>query len=152
MVELLICALVLGLVWTFWSSIVVGIVAVAGFFHIITFYHWMITHPIQAAMYGSGYVLIGVLWSFYKWWDVQRTAFRKAKADWEKLGKNQTGFDSYIAEKRTTFGWKMDVDVVWAWITFWPLVLLWDLLNDPIRRIIKELTSVYETIANKAWS
>ncbi len=100
------------------------------------------THDLWVSMYNSWpyilvgillYVIIGTLWSFYKWYKFVRY----------RLSINQKVQQPNEHKEQ-----------ILTWMIYWPPSLLWYLINKPITRlykaIYKRVYNVYVKISNNA--
>ena len=127
-----------------------------------------------------GYFAVGFGWSFIKWWlYVNKAAdkFRDMKDkfleqhgkeyDSNKIYSQQTSsatgcnlkeeWDRYIqfkGEAKPPLA-KMNKGRITSWIIYWPFSFLWSLLNDIIKKIVRQLVTtfqkVYQFISDRAF-
>jgi hypothetical protein len=108
-------------------------------------------HPLLSLAYGAGYFLSGALWSVIKWYFEETARVRTRRLEWELAPRGT--WEQYRDKYRTTVsGYRTEF---MAWVAFWPFSLVYTLLNDPFRRlcrrIVDELTGVYQRITDYAW-
>jgi hypothetical protein len=136
---------------------------------------WSIDHPFKLLLYILGYFVIGILWSFVKWWFrvservdnhikektnirvnyLKKRLFTEAvtidtaipvnlKDDWIR----HQSCCNYIPEKASEHK-----NLIATWITYWPFSLLWSLLHDFIKQVMKKIVTmlqgVYDGITHK---
>jgi hypothetical protein len=147
-----------------------------------------IRDPRGSALCILGYLFIGFLWSFVKWWlFVNKIANKRREArkdfteeygirdqefsaipvaDKEKYGRDTTNFvkkpnreDEWLVRIRRENLQKPKVsdnkNKIAMWVMYWPVSLVWSLLNDFVKKIIKQLVLAfrksYEAITNIAF-
>jgi hypothetical protein len=142
----------------------------------------VIGHPIDSVLDVLAYFVIGFWWSFVKWWlYVNKIAIKRSDARKEFLANykepksavpsetrdkyhvapiastkrdDDWGFivRNYSLEKPTVSKNKNKISI---WIIYWPVSLLWSLLDDLVKKIIKHLViyfrKVYDGITNSAF-
>jgi hypothetical protein len=101
-------------------------------------------HPGLSVLIAVSYFAVGAMWSIVKWWFAETARVRQAKRELgeTKFRVNKTNVNRH----RATF---------LVWIGYWPFSLVWTLLNDPfkrlVRRIYDELQGVYQRITDHVW-
>jgi len=136
-------------------------------------FEYVVHNPLNILGYIGGYFVVGALWSLAKWVFYatnKRHEYDETKRSWlesegikgtlaipaEKLeewrvfaGENYgvRGLQDQLLPSRN----KSRISV---WIAYWPFSALWTLINDPVRRIVRQirqlLQSAYEGISK--WS
>ena len=119
-------------------------------------------NPTSALLYFGIYVLVGIAWSFGKWWNKLAKYTRKVKEAKKKYGNNikdigdEFGWYSVDSKKELQDRIKSNMpkaikqkDKIVAWIAFWPISLTATLLNDPIRRFFNWIYDALSTIYGK---
>lgn len=117
---------------------------------------WIAANPFQTAAWVAGYFAFGVAYGFAKWFSFVRTTLDKyiEYRKW-KIENKRTDYD--LTDAEIIRGFMVDhfhyknlppepsqhVDRILNWIGYWPISLLWTLINDPIRRIASWL---YKTL------
>jgi len=145
------------------------------------FYHvniigWSLDHPIKLFLYILGYLIVGVLWSFVKWWfkitkNVDNYKKERARIRFLFLEKRlpkeiitvntpmpeallqdwekHKSCYNYVPEKASD-----NKNLIATWITYWPLSLLWSLIHDFVKQFIKKIITtfqgIYDNITRKA--
>lgn len=115
---------------------------------------------------GLLFLIIGVLWSFFKWYRFVKEAARKARErlQWE-IDQYQSGcgytYPVNTEEGRQQFlnnakPWVSRYKArIAGWIVFWPLSMLWtvltELLRDVFERIVEFFRGYYQRIVDKAF-
>jgi hypothetical protein len=107
-------------------------------------------------MWFGVYLIIGIVWSFFKWFKTVKYAkgkFLKAKADYENSVNN--GYKSATLKSITYFlpkvnQWKASIT---SWILFWPFSILryafGTMLIDFMDAVISRLKGLYDSITCK---
>lgn len=117
--------------------------------------HGWLAHPWQTTAYFSGYFIAGAWWSVIKWWFHETAKVRRLKQDKHLSGRAYTAEE--MAErlrrgKTNVLNHKSDI---YFWIGFWPVNMIWTLIDDPFRRLVHriadELQGVYQRITDHVW-
>jgi hypothetical protein len=137
-------AVVFAWLWFFFSALTTPAITAAVL--------WPWHHPVRALLYATGYLLIGAGWSVAKWWFVETAAVREFKAGWAH--KPPEELKKLMAERsKSRVGYH--TDDIKIWIGFWPFSMLFTLLDDPFRRLVRriseELQGVYQRITDRVW-
>jgi hypothetical protein len=106
-------------------------------------------NPIDSLYYIFGYILLGILYVWIKWYSFVHTAVRKRdqylltnKKGGSIEGNSIAYFTGYKSFPIQVSDYK---EMIFGWIFYWPISSLYTLLNDPIYRI---LNGIYNLIAN----
>lgn len=131
------------------------------------------TSPIVVLYFALGYFATGTVWSVIKWWFFVRGERRKYDEYKETWLKNQgiegnsipdnlkgsflSSIPSYGSDKieiRPQVGWHKAR--IFLWIAYWPWSCLWTVINDPVRRICREIYSsikaTLQKISDHVWA
>ena len=107
-----------------------------------TFTNYITSNPLTSLAYIASYIVIGVLWSFVKWYYFLLNYKEKNKTTDPK-------WKNYIPKVASNKG------KIISWMTYWPISASWTIINDPIRRmynsIFKRLDKVYVKISDKVF-
>lgn len=120
-----------------------------------------------------GYVALGVVWSFFKWWSYLmgfRRAYRETRDSFVRIRGSEpyttddmkrhfssnlavgTKYYSNIVHLRKPQAHDNKARIV-AWIGFWPFSFVGTLLNDPVRRLCEfafnRLRGTYQRLSNR---
>jgi len=129
---------------------------------------WSIDQPLKLLLYIFCYFILGILWSFVKWWlrvservenhlkdkaEIKINYLKKRlvedavtidtpipenlKEDWKR---HQTCCN-YIPERASEHK-----NLIATWITYWPFSLLWSLLHDFIKQVMKRIVTMLQGI------
>lgn len=137
-----------------WTAVTVATLFVLNGLGLPWLFRWVVAHPVLALTYVLGYIASGALWSVIKWWFAETDRFRRAKESFRRdNGENAERLALHLARaKSDPTNYKSDITF---WISFWPVNMVWTLLNDPIRRaarrIYAELQGVYQRITDHVW-
>jgi len=136
--------------WLFWKVGIVGAYIIIAFFVSKTIFLSIVdsiqTQPTTFILYTIIFLIIGLMWSFYKW-------FRFVK-------KRTRDYLSKVEERsRTVFISDFLPDVsknkslISTWIIFWPIsvarYLCGNILVDMTNYLIKKFASTYQSISNR---
>lgn len=116
---------------------------------------WIKTNPWFLLKCSVGYIICGIIWSFIKYYfaliDARKTIVQ-LRESWDSMHRDNTfmgpakTFKEYI-EGKTHLVYDQGVNPalnkttrrLTFWASFWPISLIWTLINDPIRRLFKWL-------------
>lgn len=122
-------------------------------------------NPATMAYIAGAYAILGVMTGVFKWWRYVRN----------NLGKYQEAKAEYFADGGKPEGWARHRDAgnysaikftfepvarrhkaaITMWMTYWPLVLIWTIINDPIRKFFRaayeRLSGMLESISKNAF-
>jgi len=106
-------------------------------------YTFVYENPLPVAIGAGAYFFVGAGWSVVKWWFAEKARVRKAK---QRYGEKWRGQKTEPATYKAT---------VLVWIGYWPFSLVWTLLNDPFKRLVRwiydELQRIYQRITDRVW-
>lgn len=122
-------------------------------------------NPMATAYIVGAYAIAGIAVGIFKWWRYVRN----------NLGKYQEAKAEYLADNGKTEGWaryrelgnyngikfifepmaRRHKAAITMWMTYWPLVLIWTVINDPVRKFFKaayeRLSGMLESISKNAF-
>lgn len=122
-------------------------------------------HPLALLAYGGIYALCGMGTGVFKWWRFvrnNRAKYLEAKAEFIEDGKSMTEWPRYrdagdyhaikfIFEPVA----RQHKAAITMWMTYWPLVLVWTVINDPVRKFFRmmyeSVTGLLERISKNAF-
>jgi hypothetical protein len=104
------------------------------------------------------YIVIGVIWSFKKWYSfvVEKLADLRARYDGGYVNKKAEGnetFESYAKEKRPLAA--SNKQRITGWMALWPWSLTWWILTWPRHAFVwmyDRLSTVFDRISAKIWA
>lgn len=135
-------------------------------------------NPAMTAAFVGGYFAAGTAWSVAKWWffvrrcredyDKQKIAFLRQngiegtvipdalKAKWkENLGYNYGGRNSYRRGENVIPKAGDHKSRIMTWMCYWPWSMVWTLINDPVKRVFKQIylqiQGIMQSISNRAF-
>jgi hypothetical protein len=87
-------------------------------------FHDIANDPGKYLMYFGGYIVVGIIWSFIKWY------FYLIELKEERKGKSSSYFtrSGDVSENK---------ERILNWMIYWPLSAFWTIINQPIRRLFK---------------
>ena len=119
-------------------------------------------HPWIAIEIFLGYFVIGAIWSIVKWWFSETNRFQLTKERFIEhhsiKGTNippeyMDRWDVYMTHAKTDPSRHKTRFL--SWITYWPWSLIWTMINDPLKRLVKriyqELLGTYQKITDRVW-
>ncbi len=112
-------------------------------------YTWMGDNLVGTAFYIAAYFGIGAVYSVVKWWRYLLNRIDKFKEQNTPDSYNYTSrLEDFIAGTPTFTRRK---SLISLWIGYWPVSVVWTLINDPITKLINfifsQLRGMYESIA-----
>lgn len=87
------------------------------------------------------YVVVGVLWSVFRW-------FRYVKDLTNKYKKNPS--ESALSTLKYALDVSDNKSRITAWIAYWPWSLLWNIIGDLCVTVYEQIEGVYQKITDKA--
>jgi hypothetical protein len=159
----------------------IGTVVGAQLLHVVDVLHYVEHHALLTGLYALGYVLVGVIWSFVKWFSYlmsYRDTFRTHKeAFLKEQNLNPVGqvpdellkqFKAYLQENvRWGDSHRQVMELerprasknksrIVAWMSLWPCSVVGTVLNDPVRRVFNFLfnwfKSLYQQMADRIFA
>lgn len=149
-----------------WATLsLIGTITVATIMQGRGILEWLTNHWQEAALYTAGYLVVGVLWSFVKWFSFLmnfRDKLREKKVAFLKARNlNVTGqipesmvddFKAYLNSSYDSDGRRLQFKPqasdnkarIVAWMSFWPFSFIGTVLNDPIRRLFNFLFNQFK--------
>lgn len=151
------------------SGVALQLLGIANIWHFVTH------HTVDALLYVAGYLAVGVVWSFVKWFSFLmgfRDKYREVKTEFftshgvpldQALTKEQAdefnrvlmyqNWGSYrginLSTRPTAVKNKRRIT---AWMSFWPFSMAGTIINDPIRRLFRflfnQFKALYQRIAD----
>jgi hypothetical protein len=99
------------------------------------------------------YVVIGIIWSVWKWYGFVRKSYYSLKQRWDTTAhKTYNTFTDYIKDKRPSASENKQLIV--GWMAFWPFSILWWVLTWPRKLFIElfdYLRNLYDRITDQVW-
>lgn len=95
-------------------------------------------NPMVTAVYFSVYLIIGILWSIFKWYKFVKEYIKENKA----IYKNSKDLYTHLSYEK-------NYDTLWFWVIWWPGSILAYFLRDFVLDILQKLGGLYDYIAKK---
>lgn len=136
-------------------------------------FSWFGQHWVEAVVITGIYLVVGIVWSFIKWFSFLigfRDKLREAKEEYAKLvtqpGTNPPDLKSWLQGKggywykHHYYGNALtqvpqasdNKGRIVAWMSFWPFSMVGTVINDPVRRLFNflfnQLKATYQRLAN----
>jgi hypothetical protein len=125
---------------------------------------WILHHPVQVIEYVAGWFVAGTVWGVIKWYffcaSVARR-YREARAAYfakypdqktlPAMGTTQMAYWTTIRSDYRVLSTVVPPDVadnkarILTWMGYWPWSAFWTIINDPVKRLFKE---IYHRIAS----
>lgn len=151
------------------TFLLLATVALLGLFGDFTYLKWCTESPLRSVSTIAGYIAVGVAWSFGKWWffvtnlrreyNDARTAFLEhhhASDMTEDLLRFWQNSDGRFQGPHFPPSARHHRARIIAWMCYWPWSCAWTIVNDPIRRLFREIyermRQLYERIAQRAFA
>ena len=139
-----------------YAASIVGVLIYLGKFDFSTVNYTMVI------LYTLGYLLIGILWSAYKWFlyvikytkDYNRDSELSWKHAYEEK-RNKVTLEEYKASEASKMHLPSSsnkIEEISMWILFWELSMLSYVFSDLIKDIISKLGGIYNAISRYAIS
>ncbi|MDO8599090.1 MAG: hypothetical protein Q7S02_03195 [bacterium] len=150
--------------WATITCIATGVIlAFFGDFNVLT---ETVEHPLTALAVFGGYIVVGVLWSFGKWWFYvhrlkreyvkERNGFLKGHHATSMSQALKTRWRENNQYRQFPPKAKNHRSRILTWMMYWPWSAVWTLINDPIRRLFREIfewiQGIYEHIVQRAFA
>lgn len=148
------------------------------------FFSYIAHHPINTLLYIVGYLALGLIWSFIKWWmftEKQAIIYKEKRCKWlcemrkdlesrkgrtsqdEKLTAQlaylenielETQVPDFLMEewkRRLSYSFEVpqvhnNKEKIAIWITYWPISLIWSLINDFIKKFVRTLVMKFKDV------
>lgn len=130
---------------------------------------YVYNNPLNTLLYASGYILIGIIWSMFKWdrygakwrrkYDTAKLEYAEYLEHHNRTTSAQGGDTPYafktwapyaVAQKPVASNHK---ERITTWMTFWPWSFIWTLIADFIKDlynwIFRKLITIYDKIASR---
>jgi len=127
---------------------------------------------LESILWLVGYLVVGTVWSFIKWYLYVRSAVKAIKKERVTFLKNKS-FEGVIDEKTEVPDglkkvWERDIEYsklkiqnidenkerITGWIFYWPISMFWFFLRDFLKRIVERIYDIfkkgYQSITNRA--
>lgn len=163
-----------SLTWTFISLVLY--LSFLSFIGGINVFNFLFFHPIKTLLYVLGYFLIGVIWSFIKWWVKVNKAAQKYKETWEAFIKDYKPRNSTVPKEHQNYinrqkqEWESQIsgrrditkpiasqykEKISVWIIYWPFSLFWSFLHDFVKNMVEffvlKFQKFYQKISDNAY-
>lgn len=97
-----------------------------------------------------GYVAVGMVWSFVRWYFYLRRVledFREAQEKGNRLNQTLHDIRPSAAKHKA---------MITEWILYWPVSFVWTMLNDPLVRCVNfmfgRLRNLYQSMSDKMFN
>jgi hypothetical protein len=104
-------------------------------------------NPLVALLWLLAYLGIGAAWSVVKWWLYCLGQKRQYLKD-QEAGKKYSDAERPKASRHRSH--------IYLWIGYWPVSMVWTLIDDPVRRVINAivdwLKGLYQKISDSVWA
>jgi hypothetical protein len=136
------------------TVVAVGTILAFQFFGGYDIFGYVRHNPMSLLSYVGIYAALGVGTGIFKWWRYvrnHRAKYLEAKTEYQDDKGTLDGWEKYreagnysaikfifqpVARKHKA--------VITMWMTYWPLVLVWTVINDPVRKFFR---AVYERVS-----
>jgi len=156
-----------------WATIVLlASVGVVQGLHVFPIWNYVSTHAGQTALYVLVYVVVGIVWSFIKWFSFLMS-IRDKYRQWKSEFLSFKGLDSKLValqpehiedfktfvRNRRDYGYVDPIadlhdgkrpraannkSRIVSWMSFWPCSMIGTVLNDPVRRLFSFLFASFK--------
>jgi hypothetical protein len=159
-----------------WATLtMIAALVLAQFCNIVDIWGAISHNAVSTALYVLGYLVIGVVWSFVKWFSFLmafRDKFRQEREDFlnsRGLGSIPNAsvpdnlledFHNFLRRSYTVISFRGNAlsqrprasnnkERIVAWMALWPPSLIGTLLNDPIKRLFTWLFNAFKALYQK---
>lgn len=130
----------------FWPTVLmIGTIVLMHFANNGIIFSWINTNPWSFLIYVFLYFLIGVVWSFIKWYFYLANKRDEIKEDI----KNNSNIDYHLTRFDSTLDATYNKRNIIRWMSYWPFSLIWTLMNDPIRKMFKIIYTYFSNLYQK---
>jgi len=159
-----------SLFWTFISfSLYLAFLSTLGKLNVFSYLFY---NPVRTLLYVAGYFLIGVIWSFMKWWlkvseaaekykEEKKKFFEKKVDEHEKSSIPLNYHRGTVVKKSNDLidRWQSHIQYkdeikkpvaaenkakISIWIVYWPFSFFWSLLHDIVRRAVELFVTKFQ--------
>jgi len=123
-----------GLTWIF-GIILIFVLFVSG----IISWSWVVANPLLFLVCVGIYIFVGIVWSIKEWYDY---CLQEAKSNYRWVNTHVED-GSYAPE--ISQHW----DDVTTWIVYFPIFMLAWVLTEPIKKIAKQFSFIYNFVSKK---
>lgn len=103
-------------------------------------WNYIVNNPVAIGMYAIGYIVVGVLWSIYKW-------YLYVKKWVNKWGSSRVILEDKISPEENK-------TLIMTWMGYWPFSFLWFVVDHPLTKLYKwiytQVSGVYTRISTAA--
>jgi hypothetical protein len=111
-------------------------------------WNYIKTHPAGVIGYFVSYIIVGILWSVGKWY-----FFLKNKREYiVEIRKQQASYPHHNGHEVGSISIPQAKDhkaKILTWMHYWPVSAFWTLLNEPIKKLFRNLLSYLEGHYNR---
>lgn len=156
--------------WGGWATFVLlSVLAVINIVFKVPIFNWMLNNPKLLIGAVAGYFMVGTSWSVIKWvfyvhkeldayYDTKELFLQHHNLDIDKESpipkefKEKWADSAYRIRQPQIKEHKMSI---YIWIAYWPWSMVWTLINDPIKRLVKwiyrRIESTLQAISDRIW-
>lgn len=140
----------------FATLLMIGTGLLVQFLGVADLWHFTLNHFVSVVEYALAYVLMGVVWSFFRWWRYLanwKTRYTDRRTAWlqrnklQLLGMTPEQTESMRREIYTTDIKPVASDnksKITAWMCFWVFSIIGWAFNEPVRRIFDFLFRLFK--------
>ena len=152
--------------WGWATATLIATTLAAQFLHVADIFGFVTHHAVESLLYALGFLAVGVVWSFVKWFSflIQfREKFREHRDEWysakglavgtELTAEQQKEFDDsfrYQSFNGNALNTKPKATKnkrrIVAWMAYWPFSMVGTIINDPVRRLFKFLFNTFKAL------
>lgn len=139
-----------------WAIFIVSAITIHFVSPAYSLFTFIYNNPLDFLLRVVLYILIGLLWSFIKWYSYVKSrvaTYLDQKKEWDEDATRE----EYRKPKLTSFtpDASNNLDRLFGWAAFWPWSLLWAILSDAVKIfyewLIVKLSGVYNWITKLAF-
>jgi hypothetical protein len=108
-------------------------------------FNYAVTNPWTVLGFFALYVVLGIVWSFFKWYFYLSTIKEEVKEKKENCIK--------FYRQEIDISLSVNKNRVIVWMSYWPFSIIWTLINDPIKKlyryILHKISGLYQKISDR---
>jgi hypothetical protein len=128
----------------YWKAllVLVGTFVVLGFFgagqEIREMGSWVWSHPLQTFLSVLGYLVVGAVWSIFKWNRYLKILRFNKIEDGGKFSKSE--LENMVRYNKSR---------LISWMAYWPFSIIWTALSDPFQELYRRLSGTFQKLVYK---
>ena len=113
-------------------------------------------NPMLLVWYVAGYVMVGICWSVFRWWQFMLDSVERelaSKKRWiESNASSKVKSTVCLEYSYSRPEASSNIEKLIGWMTYWPWSGFWFLLNRPFKWLVRQLSGVYDAIGKSVYA